>query len=333
MALLVAVGTLAFSAAFSAAFSESGAGQEKSPEMIPVILDTDIGGDIDDALALVYAVKHPRIEVLGVTTVMGGSYRAPIALKLLELLGRQDVPVLRGARNRLLKGNQPMEGADRRPQMQALQSWPPPRGAVAAEFAPDWIARQVLAQPGKLTLVAYGQLTNIALALMREPRLKESVKQIVVMGGTLDRPQPEYNLRMDPEAARVVFESGLPITMVGLNVTMKCRMKPEQVEALANRNTPVLKLLSVLLHAWQKGDRQQMPVLHDPLAVGVVADRSLVQLKRMLIELETQGEFTAGATVPRRDSPEELAQHGIQVAVEVDADRFLGHFLETLLNK
>ncbi len=313
--------------------------QEKAQEKIPVILDTDIGGDIDDALALVYAVKHPRLEVLGVTTVMDGSYRTAMALKLLELLGRDDVPVFRGARNRLLKGSQVMPDAEKAPQMEALEKMSaleglaPPRRAVAPEFAPDWIAQQVMARPGKITLVPYGPMTNIALALIREPRLKESVKEIVLMGGALNRARPEYNLMMDPEATRVVFDSGLPITMVGLDVTTRCRMKPEQVEALANAGTPVLKLLTGFLRAWQRNNPQQMPVLHDPLAVGVVADRSLVKLERMIIDVETRGEFTAGATVPRRGTPEELARRGIQVAVEVDADRFLRHFLETIVGK
>ncbi len=305
----------------------------EAQEKIAVILDTDIGGDIDDALALVYAVKHPRIEVLGVTTVMDGSYRAEMALKLLELLGRDDIPVFRGARNRLLKGNQPMPDAEKAPQMKALEGLPPPRRAVAPSFAPDWIIEQVKARPGKVTLVPYGPMTNIALALIREPRLKESVKEIVLMGGALNRARPEYNLWMDPEAARVVFESGLPITMVGLDVTMKCRLKPEQVSALAANETPVLKLLTRFLRAWQRDNPQQMPVLHDPLAVGVTADRSLVKLERMVIDLETRGEFTGGATVSRRGPPEELARRGIQVAVEVDADRFVSHFLETLLGK
>lgn len=305
----------------------------QAQEKIPVILDTDIGGDIDDALALVYAVKHPKIEVLGVTTVMDGSYRAEMALKLLELLGRDEVPVLRGARNRLLKGSQVMPDAEKAPQMKALEGLPPPRRAVAPGFAPDWIAQQVMARPGKVTLVPYGPMTNIALALIREPRLKEAVKEIVLMGGALDRARPEYNLWMDPEAARVVFESGLPITMIGLDVTMKCRMKPEQVEALAAGETPLLKLLTGFLRGWQRGNSQQMPVLHDPLAVGVTADRSLVKLERMIIDLETRGEFTGGATVPRRGPPEELARRGIQVAVEVDADRFVRHFLQTLLSK
>lgn len=304
-------------------------GQEK----IPVILDTDIGGDIDDALALVYAIKHPRLEVLGVSTVMDGSYRAAIALKLLEVLGRDDVPVLRGARNRLLKGGQEMPGAEKAPQMKALEGQAPPRRAPAPEFAPDWIVRQVMARPGKITLVPYGPLTNIALALMREPRLKEAVQEIVLMGGALDRTRPEYNLLMDPEATRVVFESGLPITMVGLDVTMKCRLKPEQVEAMAAATTPLMTLLTGFLRLWQSGDPQQMPILHDPLAVGVVADRSLVKLERMIIDIETRGEFTAGATVPRRGTPQELARRGIQVAREVDAERFLRHFTETLLSK
>lgn len=305
----------------------------RAQEKIPVILDTDIGGDIDDALALVYAVKHPKLEVLGVTTVMDGSYRAAMALKLLELLGRDDVPVFRGARNRLQRGSQVMAGAQNAPQMSALEGLAPPRRPVGPEFAPDWIVQQVLARPGKVTLVPYGPMTNIALALIREPRLKEAVKEIVLMGGALNRSRPEYNLLMDPEATRVVFESGLSITMIGLDVTMKCRLKPEQVEAIAADGRPLLKLLAGFLRAWQRGNPQQMPVLHDPLAVGVVADRSLVKLERMILDVETRGEFTAGATVPRRGPPEELARRGVQVALEVDADRFVRQFMETLLGR
>ncbi len=308
-------------------FAFSASAQEK----IQVILDTDIGDDIDDAMALIYAMKHPRLEVVGVTTVMDGTYRAVMASKLLELLGRDDVPVFRGARNRLLRGSQAMPGAETAPQMSALAGQAPPRRAIEQEFGPNWIVRQVKARPGKITLVPYGPMTNIALAIIQEPRLKEYIKEIVLMGGALNRSRAEHNLLMDPEATRIVFESGLPITMVGLDVTMKCRLTPQQVDTLVRDDRPLIKLLSGFLRGWQRGNPQQMPVLHDPLAVALVADRSLVKTERMIVDIETRAEFTAGATIPRRGPPEELERRGVQVALDVDADRFVREFMETLL--
>ncbi len=305
----------------------------RAQERIPIILDTDIGAWSDDALALAYAAKHPKIEILAVTTVMDGSYRAPVALKLLELLGREEVPVFLGARNRLLKGSQAMAGAEKTAQMAAVARLPAPRRAVEPEFAPDWIVRQAMARPGKVTLVSIGPLTNIALGLLAEPRLKEAVKEVVLMGGALDRPEAEWNFKRDPEAARIVLESGLPITMVGLDVTLRCRLTPRQIEDIARAGTPLLKLLGEFLRREDPND--PLFALHDPLALGVTADRSLVKLQRTIIDVETRGEFTAGATVPRRGPtpPEKLARRGIQVALEVDSERFVREFMATLLRR
>ena len=296
----------------------SSAGAQK----LPVIVDTDIGSFSDDALALAYLARHPEIELVGVTTVHEGAGREPLALKLLELLGRTDVPVFRGCGVGPLcsskAGDASAKALPETAQTRATAALPPPRRAVEREAAADWIARTAAARPGRITLLAIGPLTNVALAFERSPQLKKALREIVIMGGALKFHEPEWNIRTDVPAARAVFESGVPLTMVGLDVTLQCRPLPSHITRLEKSSQPVLQLLGRFLRA----DDPKSPLFayHDPLAAAVAADRSLVRLKRMSLRVNE-----AGATVVDR-----AAGSPISAATSVDSRRFIRGFLEII---
>jgi purine nucleosidase len=292
---------------------------------IPVILDTDIGDDIDDALALALALQSPELDVRAVVTVLQHrERRADLVWKILRLYGREDIPVGMGAEQPLL--TPPRTGEVR--QTSALS---------AEDRLPDDKRRNglglyldtILRSPRKVTVLAYGPLTNVALALKAEPRLAERIERLVLMNGVFFRPQTEYNTVRDPEAAAIVFSSGLPVVTVGLDVTMQCRLAPEDLARMDASTLEPVRFLRRLIGIWQEGKPDRMPILHDPLAVAVAFQPDLVRLETGRVEVETRGQpgLTYGMTLFRRD-PKGL----VQVASEVQARRFLDLFMSRILS-
>jgi len=294
--------------------------------MEKIILDTDIGDDIDDALALTFALMSGKVDLLGVTTVFrNAEKRAELACCVLEALGRTEVPVFAGLGKTLLQPipewNREVENYRPR-QMEVLEKQAPsirPEEQPAVEF----IIETVMAGDGDITLVPVGPFTNIGAAFAVEPKLAEKAK-ICLMGGATDRVKPEWNALCDPEATRIVFGSGVPITMVGLDVTTKCRMSYDQVKAIGAVDRPINQLCFELIHLWGGDNPEPCPMLHDPLAVAMVFDRTFCQTRPMHIEVETSAEKLRGATVPMD------GEANAEVCVSVDAERFMGYFVETL---
>jgi len=218
---------------------------EKAPTAaapLRLILDTDPG--VDDAMAILLALRSPELQVEAITPVAGNvplEFTLPNALKLVEIAGRTDVPVAGGARHPLVRklvtgehvhGNNGLAGVE----------FPEPKIKPVAESAPEMIRRIVKANPGEITVVAVGPLTNVALALRDDPGLAEKIKSIVIMGGSLSggnvTPAAEFNLYVDPEAARIVFDAGVPLTMVGLDVTRKVLFTDQRLKALETAKNP-----------------------------------------------------------------------------------------------
>ncbi len=291
---------------------------------VPVILDTDIGDDIDDALALAFALQSPELDVRAVVTVLQHrERRADLVWKILQLYGREDVPVGMGA-------EQPLLAPARRGEVRQTAA------LSAADRLPDARRRNglelyletCLKSPRKVTVLAYGPLTNVALALRAEPRLTERIERVVLMNGVFFSPRLEYNTVRDPEAAAIVFSSGLPIVTVGLDVTLRCQLEPQDMERLAASTLPAVRFLRELIAIWQDGRPERRPILHDPLAVAVTFRPDLVKLQRGRVEVETRGQpdRTYGMTLFRPD-PKGL----VEVAAEVEARRFLDLFMERLL--
>ena len=290
----------------------------------PVILDTDIGDDIDDALALALALQSPELDVRAVITVLqDGPRRADLVWRILDLYGRTGIPVGIGAELPLLA--KPRTGPVR--QTEALAAdYHMPAGRVRNGL--ELFIDTCMQSPQPITVLAYGPLTNIALALRAEPRLGKQIGRIILMNGVFFRPGLEYNTKMDPEASQIVYNAGVPVTTVGLDVTMQCRLSQEQLGQIAGSQRPGVQFLYKLIQIWQEHDDRRRPVLHDPLAVLVAIKPDLVSFATGSVTVETKGaaEQTYGMTVFH-------AGPGgtVQVGQEVKSTDAVNLFLERIL--
>ncbi len=294
-----------------------------------ILIDCDPGHD--DMVAILLACASPELEVLGVTTVAGnqtGEKTWLNARRILTLIGRQDIPAARGADRPLLRepivapeihGVSGLDGAE----------LPAPGFPGLTEHAVDFLIRTILGSREPVTLVPTGPLTNVALALRREPELARRVQRIVLMGGAVREsnvtPAAEFNIYVDPEAARIVFECGAPIVMVGLDVTNRARLSFADIDQLGSWNGRVSRVLAPLLRFFARANQEVFGFdgapLHDALAVAHLVRPEVIQTRRMNVVVETSGEFTRGRTV--------ADVYGIsgrpanaEVAVEVDVPLF-----------
>ena len=260
---------------------------------IPVLFDTDIGDDIDDAIALALALQSPELDVRGVTTVFGVvDQRTRLAWKELGLHGRQSVPLATGAGDPLL--DPPVIQQARQFDVLTDSDTPPGKSRRrAAEF----LIETLLASNEKLTLVPVGPLTNIALALRLEPRIKSKIERIVLMGGAFKRLYSEWNIQRDRAAAQIVFTSGVPIVAVGLDVTLQCKLETKDLDRLRAAHNPATQFLVRLIELWQNGNPSQTPILHDPLAVASVFRSDLIGTETGSVEVETASPLTFGMTI------------------------------------
>ncbi|GAA3676481.1 nucleoside hydrolase [Nonomuraea antimicrobica] len=269
--------------------------------MKKVLIDCDPG--IDDALALALAAGSPdALDVVGVTTV-GGNVDLPLttanALALREFLRMGDVPVTPGSAGALLRHTV------RATQVHGTTGLgdvvlPAPRLGPSEGHAVDFIVDTLRAAPGEITLVAVGPLTNVALAVRREPRVVEWARDLVIMGGSYTRgnrtPAAEFNMLADPEAAAIVFEAGWTVTMLGLDVTLSALVTTEVLE----RMRPLGRLADLLVPAAQfygVVTAEGGPAIHDACAVAYVLDPGLFTCVPAVVNVETTGEFTRGMTV------------------------------------
>ncbi len=287
---------------------------------IPIIFDTDIGDDIDDALALALALQSPELDIRAVTTVIDDtSTRARLVWKELGLYGRQDIAVGIGASEPLMGSSRPTHA----PQFSVLTSADtlPPN---VHERAAQLIVETLMRSPEKLTLVPVGPLTNIALALKLEPRIKGKIERIVLMGGAFQMFYPEYNIVRDSTAAQIVFSSGVPVTAVGLDVTTKCKLQGSDLEKLRAARNPASQFLVELIELWQDHHPERYPVLHDPLAVAVALRPALVETQSGAVQVEVSNSgFDALTLFTPADRLGKERAPTTQVARQVDAVKFL----------
>jgi inosine-uridine nucleoside N-ribohydrolase len=270
-----------------------------------VIIDTDPG--VDDALALLLAMSSPELTIEGLTPVAGNvplDLTLPNALRMVEIAGRTDIPVAAGARGPLVRrlvtaqyahGENGLGGA----------VFPEPKLKPIADGAAIFIRQIVRKYPGEVTLIAIGPLTNIATTLNSDPELAGMIRRLVMMGGSLSggniTPAAEFNVYVDPEAARIVFQSGIPISMVGLDVTRKTSLTEEHVRILEGAHNPISQGAAKIARNAVNRHREQGflvgPNMHDSLAVAAFLDPSLLTWRDFYVDVETTGELTAGETV------------------------------------
>jgi purine nucleosidase len=310
---LRAVFTILFASLASAAF----AGE---PRGVPVIFDTDIGTDIDDAYALVALMHRPELRLLGVTTVSGDAVaRARLAAKLMHVAGGEwrRVPVYAG-----LSGS---------PQYMKQVDWADgfaapnlhDRGGV------EFMRRQINARPGEITLIAVGELTNIAALLGSEKGIGKKIRSICLMGGAIYRghapeskPEPEWNIRSNTTAARTVLTSGVPLRIAPLDSTADLKLTPEMRVEIFARGVPLNDALAALDAVWRhtnhwKGD---LPTLFDVLAVDLARPGHSFKLTPLAIEVTANG----------LTRPVEGAKPNADVALAVDVPTYMGEFVQLL---
>jgi purine nucleosidase len=272
---------------------------------IPVIFDTDIGTDVDDAYALVLAARSPQIDLRAVTTVYGNvSVRSAIARKLLLLMGKDRVPVASGRTN-AFDGHMPFWGGW---EGKGILAEGEKADGISALPAPELIAKVLLESEEKVVIVSVGGLSNIAAALQKNGSLASKIARFVIMGGSL---QPilieskeiperfETNLHNDAEAARIVFESGVPITLVPAEVTFRTKLLDPDLDRIRKSSTPLAKAMAAMTAEWEPRLKQFMAsfgvgnyysdgvvMLHDPLAVATLVEPSLVTTEQRRIRVE-----------------------------------------------
>lgn len=314
---------------------------DEDTKMKRIIIDTDPG--IDDAAAILMALASPELEVAAVTTIFGN---APVescaanAQQVLAAAGRSDIPLYMGAAKPLLRpanegwashihGGDGLGGAA----APALNEF-----ALGEKHAALAIADAVMAAPGKLTILALGRMTNLALAFSLEPRLAGAVREIVVMGGAVTVPGnvsgvATANLHEDPESAAIVYRSGAPIVQVGLDVCNRVTVSPEQLEAITQAGSPATRLLSeatgYLREAYIRTGRigpNDGVRYNDMPAVGYAIDPGLFTARPAHVEIETHSELTKGQTVADFNATEPNAR----ICLEVDPDALTAMFTERL---
>ena len=298
-------------------------------QTIPILLDTDIGSDIDDALALAYLLRQPRCDLVGISTVSGEpAQRAALADAVCRAGGRGDIPIHAGTAAPLLTAQQQPKA----PQAAALESgqWPHRNsGQFAANTAVEFLRQSIHARPGEITLLAIGPLTNIALLFALDPEAPRLLKNMVLMGGWFfDRPQPEWNIRCDPHAAAMVFAAPVPrLTAVGIDVTTQCRMPAAECRRRFAAAGGPLAPVAAFAEAWFQ-NRPDI-TFHDPLAAALIFEPSLCTTEARQISVDLTSLLRPGQTYldwsdwhTSGDTP----PHPHQVAVSVNAPAFFEHY-------
>ena len=279
--------------------------------MKKIILDCDPGHD--DMVAIILACSSDEIDLMGITTVAGnqtGDKTFINTLKVLTLINRIDIPVARGFDKPIFRkltvaprihGVSGLDGAYLpEPDIKLLE-----RIKTLNMHAVDFIIKSVKESDEKVTIVPTGPLTNIAIALLKKPLLKDNIDRIILMGGAVYdsniTPASEFNIYVDPEAAKIVFESGIPITMVGLDVTNKAILTFKDIEELNNLQGRVSRVIAPLLKFFAQANKDFFGIggapLHDALAVSYIIMPDTIKTKYLNVTIETEGKYTRGRTV------------------------------------
>lgn len=281
-----------------------------APHPIPIVLDTDIGGDIDDAFALALVLSSPELDLRAVTTVSGDTQaRARIAAKILWEAGRRNTPVAAGEPGKKLDISQ--------------ASWADgfTSPSLVSQQAVDLIRSEVDRGGGQTVLVAIGPLTNVAAFLKKYPQKRKNIKRIVLMGGSIARgyypnsgPTAEYNIAADAPAAQAVFASGVPIAMAPLDVTARLQIEGAQLQKVFAQPTPLASALHALYVLWA----QPIPTLHDPMAVSLLLDPQLCSTRTLAVQVDDHGMTRSVQGLPS----------DAVVAVETDPARFIDFYVK-----
>lgn len=300
--------------------------------MKKIILDCDPGHD--DAVAILLALGNPEIDLIGVTIVGGNQSLDKVtynARAVLEKAHATHIPVYAGCDRPILRSQEVAASIHGESGLDGVEL-PVPTRPLEDMHAVNYIIKTIMeSDPQTITLVPTGPLTNIALACRLEPRIVERVKEVVLMGGGYHRGNwsavAEFNIKVDPEAAHIVFNEPWPLTMVGLDLTHQALCTPAVQKRIEEIDTPLAHFVSGLMDSFRKAyqDNQdfQDPPVHDPCTIAYLIDSAVVQTRRCPLDVEIHSELTLGMTVAdlRGSEPSAKDCH-TQVATKLDFDKF-----------
>jgi inosine-uridine nucleoside N-ribohydrolase len=304
---------------------------------IRIIIDTDPG--IDDALAFLLALASPEINLEALTTTQGN---VPVekatrnALSVLELANASRIPVVQGSVLPLvqqLRASDAVHGASGI----GNSKLPDPRTKPVPQHAVDYLIERVLAEPGEISVFPIGPLTNIAMAIRKEPKFSLSVKELVIMGGAIQdggnvTPLAEFNIYVDPHAAHIVFHSGIPITLIPLDVTHKCLLQQEHVDRLLKIRSPISRFISEAVEVYRESSLKlgySGSALHDPLTLATIIAPEILTLKEHYVDVDISGGVSMGKTfadfyhVTKKPA-------NMKVALDVSGEDFIELFLQRM---
>ncbi len=297
-----------------------------------IILDCDPGHD--DAVAILLALGNPEIELVGVTTVGGNQSLEKVtynARAVLEKAHATTVPVYAGCDRPLIRPQEVAASIHGKSGLDGVEL-PEPSRPLEDMHAVNYLIKTVMeSEPGTITLVPTGPLTNIALACRLEPKIIDRVKEVVLMGGGYHKANwsavAEFNIKVDPEAAHIVFNESWRLTMIGLDLTHQALCTPEVQKRIENIGTPLAQFVSDSMDFFRQAykDNQNFvdPPVHDPCTIAYLIDPSVVQTRRCPLDVEIHGELTSGMTVADLRGPEPSTDEcNTQVATKLDFDKF-----------
>ena len=285
---------------------------------IPIILDTDIGDSIDDAMALAFALRSPELDIRAVTTVIDDvESKTRLAWRMLGIFNRRDIALAMGATEPLL--DPVMATSSKEFEVLTRNDTIPDS---ARRRAVDLIVDTLLQSRQKITVVAIGPLTNIALALKADPRLKNNIERIVIMGGAYFINQAEYNFKRDRTAAEIVFQSGVPITAVGLDVTSQGKLREKDLDQMRLATDPAGQFVIRLLDLAEEQTHEANPTLHDPLAIAAIFRPDLLDFQPGTVDIPLSG---GGQAVFKPQATSKT-----KVGSKVNAAAFLDLFTERM---
>jgi len=302
-----------------------------------IIIDTDPG--VDDSLTFLLALASPEVKLEALTTTQGNvtvDKGTRNALAVLELAGMSQIPVARGSEFPLV---QPLLASDLVHGKSGIGNakLPEPKNKPLGQHAVDFLIEKVLAEPGQISIFPIGPLTNIAMAVRKEPRFTKSVKELVIMGGAIQEggnitPLAEFNIYADPHAAHIVFHSGIPITLIPLDATHKCILTQQHVDQLLEIKSPISRFIhdsveDYMRFSFERG--QKGCALHDPLTLAAVIAPELLTFKKYFVDVDISGGVSMGNTfadfIGLTKKPVNM-----KVAMDVRGDDFLALFLERM---
>ena len=311
--------------------------------MKKIILDCDPG--MDDSMAIVLAAKSPALELMAVTTVTG-NYPVAVtcvnARKVLEMIGRTDIPVARGMEAPMIRAA-PKDPFTHGEDGQAENFLPEPKMPLAQSHAVDLIIDLVKSNPNEIHILCTGPMSNLAMAMKKAPEIKSMIAGVIAISGafglneyafanaTGDTPQSEWNVYVDPEAAEIVYNSGVSLTALGLDVAthFSVNFTVEDLQALENSEKPEAKFLRQAIRFVNSRGYDAYCTIIDCLAVGYAADPTLVSTKKARVGIETHSSLTLGMTI--RDGRHHHVWEQLPV-IDIGYDSDYGRFLKMLLN-